>query len=122
MFQATRQTSYYFEFRLYVFPKLEGISKNFLGSINLTNCVKICRNLLYVYPRELNFSNRSGERARNIAVKVQLMSGEGEAYALPVIFGKSNCPAFTRCLFIQCCLLVSVAIASRGSKERKEIA
>ena len=58
------------------------------------------RNVLYVYPRELNFSNRSGERARNIAVKVQLMSGEGEAYALPVIFGKSNCTAFTRFLFI----------------------
>ncbi|XP_023320823.1 dedicator of cytokinesis protein 7, partial [Eurytemora carolleeae] len=54
------------------------------------------RNLVYVFPKELNFTNRSGERARNIAVKVQLMSGEGDEFALPVIFGKSNCPEFSR--------------------------
>ena len=55
------------------------------------------RNLLYVSPKELNFSNRSGgDRARNIAVKVQLMAGEGEEAALPVIFGKSNCPELSR--------------------------
>ena len=33
------------------------------------------RNLLYVFPKELNFSNRSGERARNIAVKVRAQLG-----------------------------------------------
>ncbi|XP_075219096.1 dedicator of cytokinesis [Lycorma delicatula] len=51
------------------------------------------RNLLYVYPKELNFAGRTGS-ARNIAVKVQLMSGEEELDALPVIFGKSSCPEF----------------------------
>ncbi len=54
------------------------------------------RNLLFVSPKELNFTNRSGERARNIAVKIQLMSGESEADALNVIYGKSSCPQFTR--------------------------
>jgi hypothetical protein len=33
--------------------------------------------------------------ARNIAVKVQLMCGEEETHALPVIFGKSSCPEYT---------------------------
>ena len=55
------------------------------------------RNLLYVSPKELNFSNRSGgDRARNIAVKIQLMGGEEENAALPAIFGKSNCPELSR--------------------------
>ncbi|KAK6180566.1 hypothetical protein SNE40_012697 [Patella caerulea] len=53
------------------------------------------RNLLYVSPRYLNFANRQGS-ARNLAVKVQLMSGEEEAHALPVVFGKSSCPEFAR--------------------------
>lgn len=35
------------------------------------------RNLLYICPRLLNFTNRGGERARNIAVKIQFMSDEG---------------------------------------------
>ena len=35
------------------------------------------RNLLYVCPKDLNFSNRTGERARNIAIKVQFMSDTG---------------------------------------------
>lgn len=35
------------------------------------------RNLLYVCPKDLNFTNRSGERARNIAVKVQFMGEDG---------------------------------------------
>nr|CAD7401940.1 unnamed protein product [Timema cristinae] len=52
------------------------------------------RNLLYVYPKELNFGSRAGS-ARNIAVKVQLMCGEEDCDALPVIFGKSSCPEFT---------------------------
>lgn len=49
------------------------------------------RNLLFVSPKELNFSNRQGS-ARNLAVRVQLMAGEGEQHALPNIFGKSSCP------------------------------
>nr|XP_018911108.1 PREDICTED: dedicator of cytokinesis protein 7 [Bemisia tabaci] len=52
------------------------------------------RDLLFVYPKELNFSGRTGS-ARNIAVKIQLMCGEEEHQALPVIFGKSSCPEFT---------------------------
>ncbi len=52
------------------------------------------RNLLYVCPRELNFSNRGGERARNIAVKVQLM-GEDDSQGMRTVFGKSSCPEFT---------------------------
>ncbi|KAK7862685.1 hypothetical protein R5R35_000927 [Gryllus longicercus] len=52
------------------------------------------RNLLYVYPKDLNFASRPGS-ARNIAVKVQLMSGEEEHHALPFIFGKSSCPEYT---------------------------
>ena len=53
------------------------------------------RNLLYVSPKDLNFTNRGGERARNLAVKVQLMGGEGPNHALPCIFGKSSCPEYT---------------------------
>ena len=52
------------------------------------------RNLLYVCPRELNFTNRGGERARNIAVKIQFM-GDAGMKGLKVIFGKSNCAEFT---------------------------
>ncbi|XP_033216404.1 dedicator of cytokinesis protein 7 [Belonocnema kinseyi] len=49
------------------------------------------RNLLYVYPKEANFSSRTGS-ARNIAVRIQLMGGEQEADALTAIFGRSSCP------------------------------
>ncbi|XP_021924154.1 dedicator of cytokinesis protein 6 isoform X3 [Zootermopsis nevadensis] len=52
------------------------------------------RNVLYVYPKEVNFASRAGS-ARNITVKVQLMCGEEESHALPVIFGKSSCPEYT---------------------------
>ncbi|XP_055593172.1 dedicator of cytokinesis protein 7 [Uranotaenia lowii] len=52
------------------------------------------RNLLFVSPKELNFSTRAGS-ARNIAVRVQLMSGEKQSDALPAIFGKSSCPEYT---------------------------
>lgn len=52
------------------------------------------RNLLFVSPKELNFSNRAGS-ARNLAVRVQLMSGEDEKHALFNIFGKSSCPEMT---------------------------
>ncbi|XP_076463063.1 dedicator of cytokinesis protein 7-like isoform X1 [Babylonia areolata] len=55
----------------------------------------VYRNLLYVYPRSLNFVNRQGS-ARNLAVRVQFMAGEDDSLALPVIFGKSSCAEFTR--------------------------
>ena len=35
------------------------------------------RNIIFVCPKMLNFTNRGGERARNIAVKIQFMSDEG---------------------------------------------
>ncbi|XP_064415938.1 dedicator of cytokinesis protein 7 isoform X7 [Latimeria chalumnae] len=53
------------------------------------------RNLLYVYPQSLNFTNRQGS-ARNITVKVQFMCGEDPSSAMPVIFGKSSCPEFSK--------------------------
>lgn len=55
------------------------------------------RNLLYLSVREINlnaYTSRSGS-ARNITVRVQLMSGENEESALPAIFGRSSCPEFT---------------------------
>lgn len=52
------------------------------------------RNLLFVSPKELNFSSRQGS-ARNLAVKIQLMAGEKEQNALCNIFGKSSCPEMT---------------------------
>ncbi|XP_014207564.1 dedicator of cytokinesis protein 7 [Copidosoma floridanum] len=52
------------------------------------------RNLLYVYPKEVNFSSRAGS-ARNIAVRIQLMGGEQENEALTAIFGRSSCPEMT---------------------------
>ncbi|BFY99508.1 hypothetical protein BsWGS_02548 [Bradybaena similaris] len=55
----------------------------------------IYRNLMYVYPKSLNFANRQGS-ARNLAVKVQFLAGEDESFALPVIFGKSSCPELSR--------------------------
>ncbi|XP_077118085.1 dedicator of cytokinesis protein 6 isoform X6 [Ranitomeya variabilis] len=51
------------------------------------------RNLLYVYPKCLNFSSRQGS-VRNIAIKVQFMAGEDPNQALPVIFGRSSCNEF----------------------------
>ncbi|XP_073400751.1 dedicator of cytokinesis protein 7 isoform X11 [Dendrobates tinctorius] len=53
------------------------------------------RNILYVYPQSLNFANRQGS-ARNITVKVQFMNGEDPSNAMPVIFGKSSCPEFSK--------------------------
>ncbi|BFF96110.1 dedicator of cytokinesis protein 6 [Drosophila madeirensis] len=52
------------------------------------------RNLLFVSPKELNFSSRAGS-ARNIAVRVQLMAGETSKDAVNAIFGKSSCPKFS---------------------------
>lgn len=51
---------------------------------SITNFVNYFRNLLYVYPKSLNFTNRQGS-ARNLAVKVQFLAVEDENYALPVI-------------------------------------
>uniref|UniRef100_G3T4C0 Dedicator of cytokinesis 6 n=1 Tax=Loxodonta africana TaxID=9785 RepID=G3T4C0_LOXAF len=53
------------------------------------------RNLLYVYPHNLNFSSRQGS-VRNLTVRVQYMAGEDPSQALPVIFGKSSCSEFVR--------------------------
>lgn len=51
------------------------------------------RNLLYVYPKNLNFANRGS--ARNISLRIQFMCGEQETHAMPVIFGKSSCAEFS---------------------------
>jgi hypothetical protein len=51
------------------------------------------RNLLFLYPKSLNFVNRPGS-ARNITCKMQLMSGEDDYSILTSIFGKSGCPEF----------------------------
>ncbi|XP_062827498.1 dedicator of cytokinesis protein 6 isoform X1 [Anolis carolinensis] len=53
------------------------------------------RNLLFVYPQNLNFSSRQGS-VRNIAVKLQFMAGEDPSQAMPVIFGKSSCSEFAK--------------------------
>ncbi|XP_022240544.1 dedicator of cytokinesis protein 7-like isoform X2 [Limulus polyphemus] len=55
----------------------------------------VYQNLMFVYPKDLNFTNRPGS-ARNIACKTQFMAGEEEHCALPVIFGKSSCPEFSQ--------------------------
>ncbi|XP_067927943.1 dedicator of cytokinesis protein 7-like [Watersipora subatra] len=52
------------------------------------------RNLLYIYPQNVNFTNRPGS-ARNIAIKIQFVAADDEKRALPVIFGKSSCPELT---------------------------
>ncbi|KAK5645751.1 hypothetical protein RI129_004215 [Pyrocoelia pectoralis] len=59
----------------------------------------VYRNMMFVSPKELNFSNRQGS-ARNLAVRIQLMNGEGEQHALSNIFGKSSCPEFTSEMYI----------------------
>ncbi|CAH2310888.1 dedicator of cytokinesis 7 isoform X6 [Pelobates cultripes] len=55
----------------------------------------VYRNILYIYPQSLNFANRQGS-ARNITVKIQFMNGEDPSNAMPVIFGKSSCPEFSK--------------------------
>jgi hypothetical protein len=56
----------------------------------------VYRNLLYVYPREVNLTNRPGGSARNIACQVEYRVGETDDTALPVIFGKSSSPELER--------------------------
>ncbi|KAI5632983.1 hypothetical protein NE865_14281 [Phthorimaea operculella] len=54
------------------------------------------RNLLFVNVKEINlnaYTSRTGS-ARNITVRIQLMSGEDQSLALPAIFGRSSCPEF----------------------------
>lgn len=63
-------------------------------SLPIFNPHYIYRNLLFVSPKELNFSARAGS-ARNIAVKIQLMDGELQNNALNTIFAKSCCPEYT---------------------------
>lgn len=63
-------------------------------SLPIFNPHYLYRNLLFVSPKELNFSARAGS-ARNIAVQVQLMSGEHVEDAVNAIFAKSSCPEFT---------------------------
>lgn len=63
-------------------------------SLPIFNPHYIYRNLLFVSPKELNFSARAGS-ARNIAVQVQLMAGENPGDAMNAIFAKSSCPEFT---------------------------
>ena len=58
----------------------------------------VYRNLLYICPKNLNFTNRQGS-ARNIAIKIQIMNNEDEYNALPIIFGKSSCPEFVSEVF-----------------------
>ncbi|XP_051525356.1 dedicator of cytokinesis protein 8-like isoform X1 [Myxocyprinus asiaticus] len=58
----------------------------------------IYRNLLYVYPLRLNFTNRLTS-ARNITVKIQFMSGEDPSCAMPVIYGKSSSPELLQELY-----------------------
>jgi dedicator of cytokinesis protein 6/7/8 len=53
------------------------------------------RNLLFVSPKELNFSSRAGS-ARNIAIKIQLMAGEHPQDAMPQLFTKSSCPEYSK--------------------------
>lgn len=62
-------------------------------SLPIFNPHYLYRNLLFISPKELNFSARAGS-ARNIAVQVQLMSGEHPNDALQSIFAKSSCPEF----------------------------
>ncbi|KAK0422808.1 hypothetical protein QR680_007798 [Steinernema hermaphroditum] len=50
------------------------------------------RNLLYIYPKIANFSNRAGA-ARNICIKVELM--DGQECPLECFFGKSSAPNFS---------------------------
>ena len=60
------------------------------GSYKLENCYILFsffipyRNMLYVYPRTLNFSNRGGS-ARNITVKVQFLAGDDFGSGMEVI-------------------------------------
>ncbi|KPM04895.1 dedicator of cytokinesis protein 7-like protein 2 [Sarcoptes scabiei] len=51
------------------------------------------RNLLFVYPKSVNFTSRQNS-ARNVTIKIQLMNSEDKFNALPIIFGKSSCPEY----------------------------
>ncbi|KAJ7401569.1 dedicator of cytokinesis 7 [Pitangus sulphuratus] len=74
---------------------MEIIRPNFGENGNFFKENFLAWNLLYVYPQSLNFANRQGS-ARNITVKVQFMYGEDPSNAMPVIFGKSSCPEFSK--------------------------
>ncbi|XP_071486500.1 dedicator of cytokinesis protein 7-like [Diadema antillarum] len=55
----------------------------------------VYRNLLFVYPRSLNFSNRGGS-ARNITVKIQFLAGDDFQSGMECIMGKSSGPEYAR--------------------------
>lgn len=55
------------------------------------------RNLLFVYPKHLNFANRQGS-ARNIAIKVEVFDGVNPE-PLNIIFGKSSCAEMSKEVF-----------------------
>lgn len=63
------------------------------SSLPIFNPHYLYRNLLFVSPKELNFSARAGS-ARNLAVEVKLMCGESPGDALKSIFAKSSCPEY----------------------------
>ncbi|XP_037071208.1 dedicator of cytokinesis protein 7-like [Pollicipes pollicipes] len=55
------------------------------------------RSVLFVSPKSVNFTNypnKPGISARNIAVRVQFLNGEGAGAPMPVIFGRSSMPEF----------------------------
>ncbi|XP_075527914.1 dedicator of cytokinesis isoform X1 [Dermacentor variabilis] len=83
--------------RLHPYPDEKGRPTKEMLEFPLRDVLRpeyIYRNLLYIYPRSLNFAGRPGS-ARNIACRVQLLCGEDEVTcALPVLFGKSSCPEF----------------------------
>ena len=54
-----------------------------IGTLTFGICSGHFRNLMFVYPKCLNFANRQGS-ARNLAVKIQVMGAEDEMAALPV--------------------------------------
>lgn len=64
-----------------------------------------CRNLLFVYPKSINFANRQGS-ARNIAVKVNLMQDEEERHVLTV----SDLPRHILCHVITLPLLYALLL------------
>ena len=59
----------------------------------MLNAVYYHRNFLYIYPMSINFRSNNKQ---NIGIKVQFMGGEEREDILPIIYGRSNGPAFLR--------------------------
>ncbi|XP_063962450.1 dedicator of cytokinesis protein 7-like isoform X1 [Lytechinus pictus] len=62
----------------------------------------VYRNILYLYPRSLNFSNRGGS-ARNITVKIQFLAGDDFGSGIECIYGKSSSPEYGRQAYTSVC-------------------